>query len=65
VQPAPSPPPGPPPIIVKLIEAPHDPTGLADVLLGALGLSGVIALIAVVCGVAVAVLLFWFRRRSA
>jgi hypothetical protein len=57
--------PPPPPIIVKIIEPPHDPTGLADVLLGALGLSGVITLIAIVCGVALAALLFWFRRRSA
>jgi len=55
----------PPPIIVKIVETPKDPTGLADVLLGALGLSGVILLIAVVCGLAFAALLFWFRRRSA
>ena len=59
-------PPPPPPIIVKIVELPHDPTGLADVLLGAIGVAGAITLIAVVCGVVFAGLLFWFRRsRSA
>ena len=46
------------PIIVKIVETPHDPTGLADVLLGALGLTGVIALGAVVLGLLVAGILF-------
>ena len=46
------------PIIVKIVETPHDPTGLADVLLGALGLTGVIALGAIVLGLLVAGILF-------
>ena len=53
------------PIIVKLIDPPKDPTGLADVLLGALGLTGVIILIAVVLGLAMAAVMFWIRSRSA
>lgn len=53
------------PVIVKIIETPHDPTGLADVFIGALGLTGFILLIAVVLGLAFAGLLFWYRRRSA
>ena len=50
------------PIIVKIVERPHDPTGLADVLLGALGVAGVITLIAIVCGVLFAGALFLIRR---
>lgn len=50
------------PIIVKIVELPHDPTGLADVLLGAIGVAGVITLIAVVCGVLFAGALFLIRR---
>jgi hypothetical protein len=57
--------PPPPSIIVKIVEKPHDPTGLGEVLLGALGVAGVITLIAVVAGLAFAGLLFWFRHRSA
>jgi len=50
------------PIIVKLIEPPRDPTGLAGVLIGALGLTGVITLIAVTLGVVTALVIFWARR---
>jgi len=50
------------PIIVKLIEPPKDPTGLAGVLIGALGLTGVITLIAVTLGVVTALVIFWARR---
>jgi hypothetical protein len=54
------------PIIVKIVERPHDPTGLANVLLGAIGVAGVITLIAIVCGVLFAAALFLIRRwRSA
>jgi hypothetical protein len=52
-----------PPIIVKIIEAPHDPTGLAGVLIGAIGLTGVIVLAAVTLGVLVGALIFWIRSR--
>jgi hypothetical protein len=53
-----------PPIIVKIIETPRDPTGLADVLIGSLGLTGAIVLLAAVMGLLMAVALFWFRRRE-
>ena len=51
-------------IIVKLIETPHDPTGLADVLIGSLGLTGAIVLLAVVSGAIFAGILFWYRSRT-
>jgi hypothetical protein len=52
------------PIIVKLVEPPKDPTGLAEVLIGALGLTGAITLLAVVLGALTAVVIFWARRVS-
>ena len=51
-----------PPIIVKLIEPPKDPTGIAHVVVGALGLTGVITVIAIVLGVVLAGVMFWLRR---
>jgi hypothetical protein len=54
-----------PPIIVNLTESSKDPTSLADVVLGSIGLAGAILLIAVICGVFVAGVLFWLRSRSA
>ena len=54
------------PVIVKIIEPPKDPTGLADVLVGALGLTGVLGLAAVSIGIAIGAVIFWMRsRRSA
>jgi ABC-type phosphate transport system permease subunit len=54
------------PIIVKLVEPPRDPTGLASVLIGALGLAGAITLVAVIFGVLTAAIILWVRsRRSA
>jgi hypothetical protein len=53
------------PVIVKIVETPHDPTGLSDVFIGAIGLTGFIVLVAVVLGLAFAGVLFWYRRRSA
>jgi hypothetical protein len=53
------------PIIVKIVETPHDPTGLADVLIGAVGLTGAIALVAVLSGMLFAAVLFWYRSRHA
>ena len=55
----------PPSIIVKIIEPPSDPTGLAEVLIGALGLTGFLVVLAIVAGLLMAGILFWFRRRSA
>lgn len=52
------------PVIVKLIEPPGDPTGLSDVLIGSLGLTGFITLLAVVMGVVLAALMFWVRSRQ-
>ena len=52
------------PIIVKLLETPHDPTGLADVLIGSLGLTGAIVLLALVSGALFAGVLFWVRSRN-
>jgi ABC-type phosphate transport system permease subunit len=57
-------PPEPKPLIVKIVEPPHDPTGIADVLIGSLGLTGAIVLMAIVLGVMFAGVLFWFRSRS-
>lgn len=53
------------PIIVKIIEPPGDPTGLADVLLGALSITGALVVGALVLGLLFGGVLFWLRRRSA
>ncbi len=52
------------PVIVKIIEPPKDPTGIADVIIGAIGLTGAIVLIALVLGVLMGGLMFWFRSRA-
>jgi hypothetical protein len=52
------------PIIVRIIDPPPDIAGLADVLLGALGITGVIAVGALVIGLAFAGVLFWLRSRA-
>ena len=52
------------PIIVKLIEPPHDPTGLAEVLVGSLGLTGAIVVLALVMGGLFGGVLFWMRSRN-
>lgn len=54
----------PPPLIVKIIEPPGDPTGLADVLIGALGLTGILFLLAATLGLLLGGLLFWLRSRA-
>ena len=53
-----------PPIIVKIMPQEGDPTGLADVLIGALGLTGVLVLLAVIAAIVFGGALFWFRSRS-
>ena len=53
-----------PPIIVKLVDAPRDPTGIADVVVGALGLTTAIVLLAVLLGVVLAGVMFWVRSRQ-
>ena len=52
------------PIIVKIIEPPSDISTLGDVLLGALGITGVIVLGALVFGVVLAGVMFLVRNRS-
>ena len=52
------------PIIVKIMPPEGDPTGLADVLLGALGLTGVLVLLAVVAAIVFGGVLFWVRSRG-
>ena len=51
------------PVIVRIIEPPKDPTGLADVLVGVLGLSSVLGLAAISIGIAIGGLIFWVRSR--
>jgi hypothetical protein len=53
------------PVIVKIVEPPHDPTGISDVIIGAIGLTGFIVLLAVLLGLTFGGILFWYRRRSA
>ena len=55
----------PPPIIVKIVPPDSDVKGLADVLIGALGLTGILVLLALAMAVAMAAVLFWIRSRSA
>ena len=52
------------PVIVKIVEPPHDPTGISDVLIGAIGLTGFIVLLALLIGLMFGGILYWFRRRS-
>ncbi len=52
------------PIIVKLVEPKTDPTGLAGIIIGALGLAGALGLIAVVLGAVIAGVLFFVRSRQ-
>jgi hypothetical protein len=53
-----------PPVIVKLIDPPPEISGLAGVLIGSLGLTGFIVLLAIVTGAIFAGILFWYRSRS-
>jgi hypothetical protein len=56
----------PGPIIVKIEQpaAKSELSGLADVLLGSLGLTGVIVIAAVLLGALMAVAMFWIRSRQ-
>jgi hypothetical protein len=49
-------------VIVRLIEPPD--TRIADTLINALGLSGALLLAAVLIGLMVGALVFWFRSRA-
>ncbi len=52
------------PIIVKVITPPRDPTGISDVIIGSIGLTGAIVLLALLLGLIMAAILFWFRSRN-
>ena len=54
------------PIIVTITQpaAKSELSGLADVLLGSLGLTGAIVLAAVLLGAVMAVVMFWVRSRQ-
>jgi hypothetical protein len=51
-------------ITVRLVDPHQDDTGLADVLLKSLGLTGVMVLIAIVAGLIMAGVLFYWRSRK-
>ena len=54
-----------PPVTVRIIAPPEDPTGgLGDVLLGSLGLTGVMVLVAIAAGAIFAGVLFYIRSRQ-
>lgn len=63
-QPPPSQPLPGKPMIVRVITPPHDPTGISDVIIGAIGLTGFIVLLAIVLGVVMAGIMFWMRSRN-
>ena len=53
------------PIIVDITEPPKSELStLSQVLLGSLGLSGVLALMAILLGIGVGGLMFWIKKRS-
>ena len=53
------------PVIINIKREPTDDiSGLADVLIGALGLTGVLLLGTAIAGLAVGALVFWLRSRS-
>jgi hypothetical protein len=53
------------PIVVNIAEpAKNELSGLRDVLLGSLGLSGLLGLAAILLGIAVGGLMFWIKKRA-
>jgi hypothetical protein len=50
------------PIIVKIVEPKSE--SIYDVLFGALGLTGILALVSVVAAILLAAVLFWVRSRA-
>ncbi len=53
------------PIIVKLTDPPSELSGLADVLLGSLAITGILLVAAVAFGLALGAVMYWIRSRSA
>ena len=54
----------PGPIIVTIPDSNEDPTGLAHVITQALGITGVLTVLALVCGALLAGVMFWLRARQ-
>jgi len=52
-----------PPVIVRIVEPPKQSV-LRDVVLGSLGLTGAILVVAVIAGLVLAGVLFWIRSRE-
>ena len=50
------------PIVVRVVEEPVKSTGVGDVILGALGLTGVMLLAALVLGVTLGGVLIWIKK---
>ena len=51
------------PIIVRVVEEPARETTVVDVLVGSLGLTGLLLLIAAVAGLALGGVLVWLKKR--
>lgn len=51
------------PIIVRVVEEPAKETTVVDVLLGSIGLTGVLLIIAALAGLALGGLLVWLKKR--
>jgi uncharacterized Tic20 family protein len=51
------------PIIVRVVEEPAKETTVVDVLLGSIGLTGLLLLIAALAGLALGALLVWIKKR--
>jgi hypothetical protein len=52
----------PPPIMVQVVEKPVEGTTVADVLLGAIGLTGVLVLLAILLGLALGAAIVLYKR---
>ncbi|MBI2222290.1 MAG: hypothetical protein HYU53_13915 [Acidobacteria bacterium] len=51
------------PIIVRVVEEPARETTVVDVLLGSIGLTGLVLLIAAIAGLALGGILVWLKKR--
>jgi hypothetical protein len=54
----------PPPIMVQVVEKPIEGTSVADVLLGAIGLTGVLIALAVLLGLALGGVIILYKRHA-
>lgn len=51
------------PIIVRVVEQPAKETTVVDVLIGAIGITGVMVLVALLAGLALGGLLVWIQKK--